>query len=326
VKTLIFFNNKGGVGKTTLVYHVAHMLTDMGHRCLAVDLDPQTNLTTMCLPIDELERIYDVNGDRATIMAGIRALTKGTGDIQPVEIQEVRSGFGLLAGDLALSMFEDKLSDNWGKTLDGDESAFRITSAFFRIIHAEGDRFKADYCLVDIGPNFGAINRATLIAADYLVVPMGSDLFSLQGIRNLGDQFNDWKKAWAKRKAENPDPTLELPEGNVAPLGYVLMQHGVRESKQVAAYRNWANRIPSDFQQHVLGMPPTQPPPTVEEDPNCLALLKHYRSLAPMAMEARKPMFHLKPADGAIGAHTYAVQRVYSDFKALTERLVDKMR
>jgi hypothetical protein len=61
-------------------------------------------------------------------------------------------------------------------------------------------------------------------------------------------------------------------------------------------------------------------------DPNCLALLKHYHSLAPMAMEAKKPMFHLKPADGAIGAHTYAVKRVYSDFEALTERLVDKMR
>ena len=39
------------------------------------------------------------------------------------------------------------------------------------------------------------------------------------------------------------------------------------------------------------------------DDPYCLAMLKHYRSLMPMAMEARKPMFFLKPADGAIGAH-----------------------
>ncbi len=55
---------------------------------------------------------------------------------------------------------------------------------------------------------------------------------------------------------------------------------------------------------------------------NCLALLKHYHSLMPMAMEARKPIFLLKPADGAIGAHFQAVQRSYTDFKSLCEKII----
>jgi hypothetical protein len=54
--------------------------------------------------------------------------------------------------------------------------------------------------------------------------------------------------------------------------------------------------------------------PKFAEDPNCLAQLKHYRSLMPLAMEAHKPMFELKPADGAIGAHVEAVRHCRADF------------
>lgn len=54
------------------------------------------------------------------------------------------------------------------------------------------------------------------------------------------------------------------------------------------------------------------PPPV--PDPQRLALLKHYRSLMPMAQEARKPMFLLRPGDGAIGAHVEAVRSCYEDF------------
>ena len=55
-------------------------------------------------------------------------------------------------------------------------------------------------------------------------------------------------------------------------------------------------------------------------DLKCLALLKNYQSLMPMAQEAHKPIFHLKPADGAIASHSAAVQNVDWDFKQLAER------
>ncbi len=48
MKSIIFFNNKrGGVGKTTTVYHVAWMLSELGIKTIAIDLDPQSNLTFM---------------------------------------------------------------------------------------------------------------------------------------------------------------------------------------------------------------------------------------------------------------------------------------
>jgi cellulose biosynthesis protein BcsQ len=323
MKKLIFFNNKGGVGKTTLVYHFTYMLAELGHKCLAVDLDPQANLTSMFLPDEELERIYQQDANRETIVSGIKPLDRGIGDIAPVKVHDITGNIGLLAGDLDLSLFEDKLSDNWSKCIDGDEAAFRIISSFSRIIENEAETFGADYCVVDVGPNFGALNRATLIAADYVVVPMAADLFSLQGLRNLGRRLNIWKDEWSDRVSRNRAADLSLPNGKIFPLGYVVMQHGIKESRPVQSYLRWANRIPSVFNEFVLGVLNGKEK-QVENDENCLALLKHYHSLIPMAMEVRKPIFLLKPADGAIGAHYQAVLRAYADFKSLAEKILER--
>jgi hypothetical protein len=108
------------------------------------------------------------------------------------------------------------------------------------------------------------------------------------------------------------------------PLGYVAQQHSVRLSRPVKAYDRWLNRIPSEYRQHVLnaadctGLKPA-------DDPHCLAMLKHYRSLVPMAQEARKPVFALSSADGAIGAHAAAVQEAYAHFEVLTKRILERM-
>ena len=71
----------------------------------------------------------------------------------------------------------------------------------------------------------------------------------------------------------------------------------------------------------MLGENDTRHPPAAADDPYCLAMLKHYRSLMPLAMEAHKPMFHLKPADGAIGAHISAVRDCYDDFHILAQKI-----
>ena len=217
--------------------------------------------------------------------------------------------------------FEDKLSENWGKCLNGDEAAFRITSAFHRIKQEAGVAHRADFCIIDVGPNFGVINRATFIAADYLIVPLAADLFSLQGLKNIGIRLEAWRSEWGDRSARNPEPDLPLPNGEIEPLGYVVMQHSIKKSRPVQSYLAWANRIPIVFGQFVRKnvVPKTA---TVEADENCLAFLKHFHSLVPMSMEVRKPIFLLKPADGAIGAHFSAVKRAYQDFKALSEKIM----
>ncbi len=322
MKTILFFNNKGDVGKTTLAYHFAHMLSELGERVLAVDLDPQSNLTSMFLPDEELERIYSVLSERETLLSGIKPLDRGLGDIAPVVIHKISESIGLLAGDLDLSVFEDKLSASWSKCIDGDEAAFRIISSFHRIIQNEGARHCADYCVIDVGSNFGALNRAILIAADYVVVPVAADLFSLQGLRNLGGRLKIWQSEWQDRLSRNRATDIVLPSGIVLPLGYVVMQHSIKESRPVKSYLKWANKIPGTFKESVLEIPKINDE-KVDTDEYCIALLKHYHSLVPMAMETRKPIFTLKPADGAIGAHLQAVQNAYKDFKQLTLKIIN---
>lgn len=58
MRTIGFFNNKGGVGKTTLVYHLSWMLRELGLSVVAVDLDPQANLTASFLDDDSVEKLW----------------------------------------------------------------------------------------------------------------------------------------------------------------------------------------------------------------------------------------------------------------------------
>ena len=74
MKTLTFFNNKGGLGKTTLVYHLSWMLSELGLNVVAADLDPQANLTSMFLDEDRLECLWSEDKHTQTIMGALSAL------------------------------------------------------------------------------------------------------------------------------------------------------------------------------------------------------------------------------------------------------------
>lgn len=320
MKTVAFFNNKGGVGKTSLVYHLAWMYRDLGLNVVAADLDPQANLTTMFLDEDALEGLWG-NGAGRTVMTPIRPLLEGEGGIED-PVYETIDGIALLAGDLSLSAFEDELSQQWSKCLDGDKRAFRVIGAFHEVLARCAEARGASLVLIDVGPNLGAINRAALIAADHVVVPLAPDLFSLKGLENLGPRLRAWREDWMERLKKKP-PGMDLPSGRMAPAGYVVMQHAVRLDRPVKAYGRWMERVPETYRDAVLDEP-SQLGVAIANDPHCLATLKHFRSLMPLAQEARKPMFALKAADGAIGSHAKAVQDCDRDFRALAREIAKR--
>lgn len=317
MKFLTFFNNKGGVGKTSLVYHLAWAYSGLGYRVLVADLDPQANLSGMFLDESQLEAYWPEGEHPNTILGGLRPLIRGVGDIAEASIHLVPdSQIGLLVGDMGLSAFEDELSSMWPQCLMGTERAFRVISAFYRLLLKAAQRHQADFVLMDVGPNLGAINRSALVASDHVIIPMAADLFSLQGLKNLGPALRDWRAGWQDRLERAKSLSLELPAGAMAPAGYVVLQHTIRTDREPAkAYAKWMGRIPRQYRISVLGDGGASLPP--EQDPLCLAKLKNYRSLMPMAQEARKPIFHLKPADGAIGSHAAAVKASVVDFEKL---------
>jgi chromosome partitioning protein len=317
---IAFFNNKGGVGKTSLVYHLAWMYRELGLRVLIADFDPQANLTSAFLDEDRLVAIWEASDQPNTVFRCFQPLIRGIGDIADPVIEEIDERLSLLNGDLQLSSFEDDLSVEWPGCLDRKERSFRVISAFWRLLQKAALHQQSDVVLIDLGPNLGAINRSALIAADYIVVPLAPDLFSLQGLKNLGPTLRRWRSEWEERLDKNPAKDLQLPQGRVQPVGYIVLQHAVRLDRPVKAFQRWIGRIPDTYHQEVLDEKDGQNL-DIKTDPSCLALLKNYQSLMPMAQEAHKPIFHLKPADGAIGAHIAAVQNVYGDFKQLAQKI-----
>jgi len=315
MKTLAFFNNKGGVGKTSLLYHLAHMFALRGRRIIAIDLDPQANLSGMFLPDDRIESLWSAGG-ASTIYSTMQPLMEGTGDLLLATPQLVADRLALIPGDLTLSEIEDELSAQWPRCLNGEARAFRVTVAFDRILRTVGAAQHADIGLIDVGPNLGAINRCALVSADFVVVPIGADLFSIRGLQNVGPKLKAWRNEWRDRLGRAPKNLgFELPCGGMLPIGYVVSRYSSRGSRAAKAFQRWLDRAPRTYAEAILDMPPDAA--AQQMDQHRLAQLKDYRSLMPMAQEARKPMFLLKPADGAIGGHQSAVQECYRDFEAL---------
>ena len=337
VPVLTFFNNKAGVGKTSLAYHLAWMLSDLGYRVLACDLDPQANLTAAFLDEERLEGLWGNDGattaDAGTIFECVKPLME-VRDLQYPVLQTVANqlgffsgGISLIPGDLSLAGFEDTLAVEWPNALSNNQfRPFRILTAFATIMQHEAARIGAALILADIGPNLGAINRSALIATDYVIVPLGADLFSLQGLRNLGPTLRQWRSDWKERRNRWQQPGFPLPQGGMQPIGYVVQQHSVRLGRPVRAYDKWVNRMPAEYAQNLLDDNAGPYPATPRDDEeNALATMRHYRSLVPMAQEYRKPIFKLTTADGAFGSHAAAVADARADYRALAEKIIARI-
>ncbi len=331
IPILTFFNNKGGVGKTTLIHHLSWIFSELNHRVLAVDLDPQANLTAAFFEDDAISTILEDTTNCSTIYKAILPIATGTGNAQNQTPQKITDNLYVLPGDIQLSDFEEILSEQWTACYrDGpaSERGLNVTTAFWNTIQASAKDIQATIILMDIGPNLGAINRSALIATTQVIFPLGADLFSLRGLENLGVKLKKWKTEWTdiRSRQENQNQSLTLPEGAMTPIGYLCNQPIMRLDRPIRAYAKWINRIPSTYHTAILNKTnPLDSQITPEQDPNCLTILKHYRSLMPMALEARKPVFKLTPADGAIGSHMQAVHAAFEDFKALAEKISSKI-
>lgn len=324
MNTIAFFNNKGGIGTTTLIYHLAWMMTEQGKKVLTVDLDPQANLSSMFLPEETLETIWPDEQPHKSILACIEPILNGTGDIQPAHLQKITGNLHLIAGDPGMSLFEDKLSDSRLKCLEGDNSAFRAVTAFYRIMLQAAKENDIEALLIDIGPNPGAIARAALIAAEHIVIPLAPGLYSLQGLKDMGTILEKWRKEWKQRLAQKPEKlTVPIPDGNIRPTGYIIIQHTERRPFPFIAFQNWAEKIPQPYRKYILNINEDSSISN-QPDNNEIGRVKNYQSLLPMAHDAGKPIFSLKPAEGAIGAHAQGVTKCYLEFKKLAENLLNR--
>lgn len=328
MKSLVFFNNKGGVGKTTLTFNIAHSLAREGVRVVVIDYDPQCNLSAIFLDEPRLFEIWESDGDGSTVMECLDPVRRGKGDLLPPKLQQVADALWLLPGHLGLSRFEQTLAEEFAKTLASDnERALDVTTAMDMLSNLAADQVSADLLILDVGPSLGALNRAALLACDVIVLPVAPDLFSLQGLRNVGPTLREWRADWStvRERGLQGKAQEQLPMHSFVPLGYIVQQHLARADRPVAGYARWAEAIPSDYRRHILDEPWQPAAASFESDPHCLALIPHYASLVPIAQQARKPIFDLRQADGIGGGQIQAVARCRKNFSDIAHRLMKRM-
>src|SRR5690606_21181189 len=171
----------------------------------------------------------------------------GKGDVLPPKMIDVAPGLWLLPGHLSLSRFEQTLAEEWPKTMAPDnERALDVTTALDLLSNLAAERVSADVLLVDVGPSLGALNRAALLACDHVIVPLAPDLFSLQGLENVGPTLEEWRTHWQRVRHHHlkNQPQANYASHDFKPLGYIMQQHLARVDRPVTAYARWADLIP----------------------------------------------------------------------------------
>ena len=316
------FNNKGGVGKTTFLFHVAHVLADRGIKVLMVDCDSQCNLTAYALQDKAIEKAWEDQGN--SIYRAIEQVARGIGDIRNRAPSQLRNNLYLLPGDLLLSDFEDLLGDTWNAAKGGSEPALRAQSAIYRTILQAAEKVEAIVVLIDLGPNLGALNRAVLGGSDYVIVPVAPDLFSIRGAENLGNKLAKWRKEWDQTNAAWSGP-LQIPKGMPSFLGYVTQQHNIRNNAagMTQGWQIFGNRLESAIQKNIVErLTPLGQVQTANGNEYNLGNIPNLHSLIPYSLEARKPVFQCTGSDGLKGAHIASAR----DSKALFNPIADAIQ
>ncbi|WP_063543937.1 ParA family protein [Pseudomonas putida] len=302
-KAICFFNNKGGVGKTTLVANLAAELAlNFGAKVLVVDADPQCNFTQYVLSEDESLDIYS-ESDPSSVYSVIRPISLGRGYSDTLPIRKSESfGFDIIIGDPRLALQEDLLAGDWRDARGGGMRGIRTTFVFAELVR-QAKELSYDFVFFDMGPSLGAINRAVLLAMDYFVVPMSIDIFSVWAIKNIGSTVGVWQKELAigLKLAEEPSELAGLKSGwSLGFLGYVTQQHKeragydkeasedggdeIKTRRRVQAYEDIGSSFPAevarnlgDFYDHEVTNPH-------------LGDIRHLGSLAPRSQSQHVPM------------------------------------
>lgn len=182
-------NQKGGVGKTTTVINVAAYLAKAGQRVLIVDLDPQGNSSSgLAIGKNDLKAtLYDVLIGRAEA-SEVVCKTNFAG------IEVLPSNSVLAAAEVELAKVRSSRETRLRKVLSG---------------------LDYDVVLIDCPPSLGLLTVNGLTAADYVMIPVQSEYYALEG---LGQLLSTIKQV---RQVLNPKLTL---------LGIAITMHNSRTS------------------------------------------------------------------------------------------------
>jgi cellulose biosynthesis protein BcsQ len=362
--TISVFNNKGGVGKTTLTFHLGHALAELGHRVLLVDLDPQCNLTLYALSDDEIASLWEpedpfIDGagyeesrsamsatDFAKLTAAHRTIhfllkptEEGTGELatQPPP-RPLATNLDLIPGRLTLHLFEDKLSARWSDLYKADPLAIRTVTRLRSLIQDYAASRSYDLVIVDTSPSLGALNRMAMSTLDGMLVPCLPDVFSLYGIRNIGNSLAKWTTEFDTLYRLLPEHRRSaFPAHFVQFLGFTIYNArpyaGNNQWDLAKAHYNYAKQIPAMIQAHIPAQLRSHLKPNQLDEPiGATAVMHTHNTLPSMAMKYKVPIWqvpssaNLEPGDKPTILGNRAVyEATQAKYAAFAREVVDRV-
>ena len=175
-KSIVFANQKGGVGKTTSTLNIGACMAAAGRKVLLVDFDPQGNLSSGVGVRNFENGIYDVLVGKV----GAREIVRET----------QQENMSLLPSDIRLSGATVELADAEGRENYLTEALRPIEQEY-------------DYVLIDCPPSLGVLTLNGFVAANQVIVPLQCEFFALEG-------FLDMMFRTIKRIQQGLNPGLKL--------------------------------------------------------------------------------------------------------------------
>jgi len=323
---IAMFNNKGGVGKTTLTCNLCAYLAHKGKKVLLIDADPQCNSTINCFDENLFAEIY-YEKSGFTIYDVVKSVKQGIGYVKETKLYHVDNyQMDIIPGDPRFALFEDTLSSDWNATLSGDERGIRTTMVFKDLLNRFTDY---DYVFFDLGPSLGAINRAILLASDFFITPMSSDIFSILAVENIGNVLRDWKTDFSSGFERCRDVNVKVlfkPLSDIRFVGYVTQQYTTKinssgNRRPVMAYERILKKIPSIIDKELVCEINGDKYKVNYE----LGSIPNFHSIIPMSQTAHKPVFLLNSSDGIVGAHFAKVKEFHVTIATIADNLIKNL-
>lgn len=325
MKIISLFNNKGGVGKTTLAYHLSCALAASGKKVLMIDLDPQCNLTIYSYDTEYLHEIWQsedlfidegfestrdkmsaedfkkLNEHPHTIHYLLKPTEEGTADLErlppPINLS---TNLDLLPGRLTLHTYENKISERWNGAYTGDPLAIKTITKIRKIATDYAIQYNYDFIIMDTSPSLGTLNKIIISTVDGFIIPCFPDMFSLYGIRNIGRSLQSWKKELdIIYSLISDDKRKNFPKNFVQFLGYTIYNAKKYDGQKnkyalASAHYSYVEKIPETIEAYISdSIRANVPFSTLKEPIGATSVMYSHNTFPSMAQKYHHPMWEL---------------------------------